>query len=51
LSLDRAESNDLASRSPFVVQELEKAWLERLEEFRKLALVDPREETKPRKAK
>jgi arylsulfatase A-like enzyme len=40
LSVDRGESNNLAGGNPFVVNELEKAWLERLETCRALAAED-----------
>ena len=40
LSIDRAETNDLAKQHPEKVKQLEQAWNERMSEFRKLALED-----------
>ena len=40
LSTDRTEMNDLATKHPKKVQELEQAWQKRFEEIRELALQD-----------
>ncbi len=40
LGTDRAESNDLADKNLEKIQEMERIWAERMDEFRKLAIQD-----------